>query len=675
METVDFFAERVIGVPAFGVGEVALADVRDGRFDGVAFACERNLVDGAEGEREPGKCTRPVDTECRYAFFAIAFETQEVPFLVLQKAVEGVRSPTHIVDELVIVAVPVEFGVCHASRERGKSATRVCVGAHLENVIAFAVTEKEVLELAVIVGNAPSVEACAVSAQNFKFSAVVTLQNKALHSAQRTGNKFEVAHVFNLAITIFAIMDSQTIVAPMTPAGVSAVAAIRVSGSKVREVVRLLFGESAIKNLKPREAKLATARDYRTMVGEDRATALVIDSLLYIFFEGPNSYTGEDVLELYPHGNPIIVRELIQVIKSVDGVRLAEPGEYTRRAFLNGRMDLVQAESVADVIHSANRDELKNAHRLLGGALSKKVKTLTEQVMDISARLELDVDFSEEEADPDYATWGVKISAIRESVESILKSFKGKAAVSRLPLAVLYGAPNAGKSSLVNALLGEDRILVSNIPGTTRDFVEVRLFLDGGEIRLVDTAGIADKATDALDALSMEKSKEILAEADMKILVVDGSGVSDCNVIARNASDEAIQPDFIVVSKSDLGASRQGGASRHPERSEGSSESSLRISSKTGEGLAELKRAMNAVLFKKTENSEDLWITSEREKTCLEEALAGIDRALNLIRTNPAVELLAFEMQLVRRSLQSITGEISSEDVLQQIFAGFCIGK
>ena len=458
-------------------------------------------------------------------------------------------------------------------------------------------------------------------------------------------------------------MDSQTIVAPMTPAGVSAVAAIRVSGSKVREVVRLLFGESAVKNLKPREAKLATARDYRTMVGEDRATALVIDSLLYIFFEGPNSYTGEDVLELYPHGNPIIVRELIQVIKSVDGVRLAEPGEYTRRAFLNGRMDLVQAESVADVIHSANRDELKNAHRLLGGALSKKVKTLTEQVMDISARLELDVDFSEEEADPDYATWGVKISAIRESVESILKSFKGKAAVSRLPLAVLYGAPNAGKSSLVNALLGEDRILVSNIPGTTRDFVEVRLFLDGGEIRLVDTAGIADKAADALDALSMEKSKEILAEADMKILVLDGSDERGASCYSEN-----IKPDFVVISKSDI-------ATCHPERSEGSSESSLRISSKTGEGLADLKRAMNATLFKKTENSEDLWITSEREKTCLEEALAGIDRALNLIRTNPAVELLAFEMQLVRRSLQSITGEISSEDVLQQIFAGFCIGK
>ncbi|WP_173475525.1 tRNA modification GTPase [Fibrobacter succinogenes] len=498
-------------------------------------------------------------------------------------------------------------------------------------------------------------------------------------------------------------MDSLTIVAPMTPAGVSAVAAIRVSGSRVREVVRLLFGEAALKNLKAREAKLATARDYRTMAGDDRATAQVIDSLLYIFFEGPNSYTGEDVLELYPHGNPIIVRELIQVIKSVDGVRLAEPGEYTRRAFLNGRMDLVQAESVADVIHSANRDELKNAHRLLGGALSKKVKTLTEQVMDISARLELDVDFAEEEADPDYATWGTKIEAIRESVLSILKSFREKAAVSRLPLAVLYGAPNAGKSSLVNALLGEDRILVSDIPGTTRDFVEVRLFLDGGEIRLVDTAGIADKAADALDALSMEKSREILAEADMKILVLDGANEncafspsstglpasSSTDLPASSStdfpassstegrgsiisslrhSDDAIHPDFIVISKSDLGASRQGNACMDMTNS-------IHISSKTGAGLVELRQTMNAALFKKTENSEDLWITSEREKTCLEEALAGIDRTLSLIRTNPAVELIAFEMQLVRRALQSITGEISSEDVLQKIFAGFCIGK
>ena len=465
-------------------------------------------------------------------------------------------------------------------------------------------------------------------------------------------------------------MNSQTIVAPMTPAGVSAVAALRVSGSKVREVVKFLFGTAAEASLKPRQANLGTARQ----------NGSVIDSLLYIFFEGPNSYTGEDVLELYPHGNPLIVRELMQAIRSVDGVRLAEPGEYTRRAFLNGKMDLSQAESVADVIHSANLAELKNAHRLLSGALSKKVRVLTEQIKDISARLELDVDFAEEEADPDYATWGKKIAAIRESVESIAKSFRGKAALGRLPLVVLYGAPNAGKSSLANALLGEDRILVSNIPGTTRDFVEVRLFLAGGEIRLVDTAGIADKASDALDALSMEKSREILEEADLKILVMDGTTQSPTtSLLPATPMSPAEQPqptpDLVVLTKQDLWGATEASEVAKSATAAPEGPKSISVSAKTGFGVDALAATLNSRLFKENENPEDLWITSEREKACLEDALAGIDRALDLIRKNPAVELLAFEMQLVRRALQSIVGEISSEDVLQSIFAGFCIGK
>ena len=452
-------------------------------------------------------------------------------------------------------------------------------------------------------------------------------------------------------------MDSKTIVAPMTPAGVSAVAAIRVSGPQVRDVVLALFGEKAAGHLEPRRASLGTARDPKT--GE------TVDSLLYLFFEGPNPYTGEDTLELYPHGNPLIVRELIQAIRKVEGVRLAEPGEFTRRAFLNGKMDLVQAESVADVIHSANRAELKNAHRLLSGALSQKIQELNEQVKDISARLELDVDFAEEEADPDYESWRKRIVAIGEKISEILQSFRGKENLSRLPLVVLYGAPNAGKSSLTNALLGEDRILVSNIPGTTRDFVEVRLFLPGGEIRLVDTAGIADQATDSLDALSMEKSKAILKEADLKIHVVDGTVAFGADA----ASPGSTSADFTVISKSDLLDGGSGAAMTLPRAKV------LPVSSKTGEGLAELKRLINDAIFTESRETEDLWITSERERACLAEAFEGVKRALDLLQSRPAVELLAFEMQLVRRSLQSIVGEISSEDILQSIFAGFCIGK
>ena len=447
----------------------------------------------------------------------------------------------------------------------------------------------------------------------------------------------------------------------MTPAGVSAVAAIRVSGPQVRDVVLALFGERAVARLESHKARLGTARDPKT--GE------TVDSLLYLFFEGPNSYTGEDTLELYPHGNPLIVRELIQAIRKVQGVRLAEPGEFTRRAFLNGKMDLVQAESVADVIHSANRAELKNAHRLLSGTLSKKIQELNEQVKDMSARLELDVDFAEEEADPDYDSWRKRIVAIGEKISEILQSFRGKENLSRLPLVVLYGAPNAGKSSLVNALLGEDRILVSSVPGTTRDFVEVRLFLPGGEIRLVDTAGIADRATDELDALSMEKSREILKEADLKIHVVDG-----CEFGVRNSEfgvgnqKSTTDSDVTVISKCDLLDERTA-YNLQPNTY------NLLISSKTGEGLAELRQKMDAALFTEGRSPEDIWITSERERACLAEAFEGVKRALDLLQKQPAVELLAFEMQLVRRSLQSVVGEISSEDILQSIFAGFCIGK
>ncbi|WP_407446809.1 tRNA uridine-5-carboxymethylaminomethyl(34) synthesis GTPase MnmE [Fibrobacter sp.] len=455
-------------------------------------------------------------------------------------------------------------------------------------------------------------------------------------------------------------MDSRTIVAPMTPAGVSAVAAIRVSGPQVRDVVLALFGERAVARLESHKARLGTARDPKT--GE------TVDSLLYLFFEGPNSYTGEDTLELYPHGNPLIVRELIQAIRKVQGVRLAEPGEFTRRAFLNGKMDLVQAESVADVIHSANRAELKNAHRLLSGTLSKKIQELNEQVKDMSARLELDVDFAEEEADPDYDSWRKRIVAIGEKISEILQSFRGKENLSRLPLVVLYGAPNAGKSSLVNALLGEDRILVSSVPGTTRDFVEVRLFLPGGEIRLVDTAGIADRATDELDALSMEKSREILKEADLKIHVVDGC-LDERTGCALQTKDESVRPDMTVITKKDLLDSA--GASRD----QNSTPYNLLVSSKTGEGLAGLRQKMDAALFTEGRSPEDIWITSERERACLAEAFDGVKRALDLLQKQPAVELLAFEMQLVRRSLQSVVGEISSEDILQSIFAGFCIGK
>lgn len=435
-------------------------------------------------------------------------------------------------------------------------------------------------------------------------------------------------------------MNEETIVAPTTPSGISAIAALRVSGRQVKTVIQKLL---PLANLRPRVATLASAFNPRT--GEK------IDSPLCIFFEAPASYTGEDVLEIFPHGNPLLVRALLRAILEVEGVRLAEPGEFTKRTFLNGKLDLVQAKSVGDLIHSTSAAALENARKLFSGQFSKVVAELAASVLEFSARVELDVDFAEEEADADVSGWEERLEKILAQLEQLLARFRSADSMNRLPLVVVYGAPNVGKSSLVNALLGEDRLLVSSVAGTTRDFVETRIMLAGGEIRLIDTAGISDAPVSELDSLSMAKSRKILAEADLKIFLTD----------AELENHEALENELLVYSKADLRESPKG---------------SVSVSAKTGAGIAELRELLNERLYPKQElESEAFWVTSERERLCLEEARAGILRALELLQTQPAVELIAFEMQTVRRALLSITGEISSESVLQAIFAGFCIGK
>ena len=310
----------------------------------------------------------------------------------------------------------------------------------------------------------------------------------------------------------------------------------------------------------------------------------------------------------------------------------------------------MQAASVGDVIHSTSTAALENARRLLSGRFSKQVKELAKSVLSFSALLELDVDFAEEEADPDFDGWENRLLEIQKTIDSLLTRFKNATTVNRLPMAVVYGAPNAGKSSLINALLAEDRLLVSNVAGTTRDFVEVRLMLPSGEIRLVDTAGIGNAPVSELDALSMEKSKAILAEADLKIHLVDPA----------EGKLKSKENELLVYSKSDILKV----------------ENEFCVSSKTREGLDELRNLLNEKLYAEKElPTEDFWITSERERLCLEDALVGVNRAIELLRNNPAVELIAFEMQTVRHALLSITGEISSEDILQSIFSDFCIGK
>jgi len=440
-------------------------------------------------------------------------------------------------------------------------------------------------------------------------------------------------------------MPATTITALATPAGLSALAVVRVSGPAVADICKIVLPNF---KMQPRVASLA-----KVVEGN-----LIIDNLLAIYFPAPNSYTGEDVLELFPHGNPFIIRRLIETICKVPGVQLAERGEFTERAFLNGKIDLTQAEALCDILYARNSQTLSNAHRLLSGEISGEIKALAENIKNVSAKLELDVDFAEDIGGADSGEWRA------ESLENILQHLKMlrkrfRKAGNEPPKAVLFGAPNAGKSSLINALVKEDRLLVSEVPGTTRDFVEVPLHLPSGDILLLDTAGLADTAQNEIDRRAMQKSREVLEKANLKILVVDIS-----IPLPRNFEQLARMANIIVRTHSDMLIENG------ERRMKNNSQLEFSVASPKNEGIKELKEALDNIFFPK-EESEETWITSERQIACIKKAEECVLRAMQA----GAVELVAFEMREARNALCSVIGEISDESVLNEIFSSYCIGK
>jgi len=417
---------------------------------------------------------------------------------------------------------------------------------------------------------------------------------------------------------------TETIVALATPPGKSAIAVVRISGPAVRDVCKAILPGF---KMEPRRA---------TLVGH----------LIAIYFPAPNSYTGEDVLELFPHGNPFIVRRLVEEICKIDGVRPANKGEFTERAFLNGKIDLTQAEAVGDILSASDSKSLSNALRLLSGEVSGEIKMLAERVKDVAATLELEVDFAEDVGGVESGELRVEsyLGEILRSLGALKKRFRKMG--NELPRVVLFGAPNAGKSSLINALVKEDRLLVNEAPGTTRDFVEVPLHLPSGDILLIDTAGLAKAAQNEIDEQAMQKSIEVLEKANLKILVIDIS-----IPLPPKFGEFAGMADLIVETHSDLGVVASGQSPKNF-------------------GVKELREALDNIFFPKEER-EEAWITSERQIACIKKAEECVLRALQA----GAVELMAFEMREARNALCSIIGEISDESVLNAIFSSYCVGK
>ncbi|MDR1831020.1 MAG: tRNA uridine-5-carboxymethylaminomethyl(34) synthesis GTPase MnmE [Candidatus Fibromonas sp.] len=439
----------------------------------------------------------------------------------------------------------------------------------------------------------------------------------------------------------------ESIVALATPPGKSAIAVVRVSGKAVREVCKAVLPDF---KMEPRIAKLVRCRGVA-------CNAPTMDNLIAIFFPAPNSYTGEDVLELFPHGNPFIVRRLIEEICKVEGVRLAKRGEFTERAFLNGKMDLTQAEAVGDMLSASNSKSLSNAQRLLSGEVSGEIKRLAERVKEAAATLELEVDFAEDVGGIENGELRIEncLNEILQGLSALKKRFRK--AGNELPKAVLFGTPNAGKSSLINALVKEDRLLVNEAPGTTRDFVEVPLHLPSGDILLIDTAGLADTAQNEIDEQAMQKSREILEKANLKILVTDIS--------------TPLPPEFekwqgianiTVCTHTDI--------KKNSQLSTLNSQLKFLVASPKNEGIKELREALDNIFFPK-EEMEEAWITSERQIACIKKAEECVLRASQA----GAVELMAFEIRDARNALCSIIGEISDESVLNAIFSSYCVGK
>ncbi len=472
----------------------------------------------------------------------------------------------------------------------------------------------------------------------------------------------------------------ETIVALSTPPGTSGLAVLRLSGPACRGVAKTHLGRGA---LQARHVYYGAFRVAPSGTGawkpgspfapaQDNASGEILDRLNFVFFPGPASSTGEDVLELYPHGNMLLVDRILKTLLDFPRVRLAGPGEFTRRGFESGKIDLLQAEAVGQLIHAQTVEAVRNAQRIVAGALSAPLKALRDALVDLSVRLELDVDFSEEEADPDYASWVPRLESVQAELAKLATGFAKGRDLARSPRVVIMGAPNAGKSSLINALVDEDRLLVSEIPGTTRDYVEVTLRLPSGLVQLVDTAGLG-RPVDGLDELAMERTRRQSETADVRVWVQDGTsaGTEDGGAphpFSALASGVPAVPGteqaFVLrlASKSDLPGFH-------------APEGFLPVSNRTRAGLREFRERLDASVFRDRGVGEDIVLTTERQFRAVMAARERVETALHGMRGKPAIEILAFEIREAAGYLQELLGEISTDEILGKIFSGFCIGK
>jgi len=476
-----------------------------------------------------------------------------------------------------------------------------------------------------------------------------------------------------------------TIAAIATPPGRGGIGVVRLSGSRALEIARpmlwlkhelepgqAVFGELIDPLLQNGNIPALTAKNaVRTGHPSDSSRGERIDEVVVTYFAKPHSYTTDDVVEISAHGSPIVLRHIVELCVAA-GARLAEPGEFTMRAFLNGRIDLTQAEAVRDLIESQTLFQAKVAAQQLEGALSRRLQPIKQKLVALIAMLEAGIDFAEDDVSvmPDQKILE-QISTVRAPLVQLSESFAyGKIVHEGLTLAIV-GRPNVGKSSLFNRLVERERAIVTSTPGTTRDLVSETVAIGGIPVKLVDTAGIR-QALDEAESIGIQKSMEALADADLILVVFDVShqtSAQDTELLNMVAG----RPVIVVENKCDLGPETP--RSRKNDETWGT-QLSVRTSALTGEGIPELRAGiLQHIGGESATPPEAGFLTNVRHQGLIHESLVALDAAKNAVGGKIPHEMLLLDLYNVLRPLDAITGATTTDDILNLIFSTFCIGK
>jgi len=445
-----------------------------------------------------------------------------------------------------------------------------------------------------------------------------------------------------------------TVVAIATTPGRSAIGIVRVSGAQAESIAARFLQTS-----KPLRHRRSTVGRWMTSEG------IAVDEVVATLFKAPYSYTGEDVLEISAHGNPLILARIVDSVRFA-GARMAKPGEFTFRAVLNRKMDLIQAEAVRSFIESQTDEQARTSLLQMGGSLSKQIAPAKEALIDIIAKLEAGIDFADDDVPPSSGTVvAEEIVKVLATLLELQKSYGyGQILTNGLRLAIV-GKPNVGKSSLFNCLIGANRAIVTSIPGTTRDVVSESVSLDGVPLRFFDTAGLRD-TDEVVEKIGVERTWETLSEADLVIFVVDGStGLDelDLNVFRKIKSTSHIT----IANKSDL----------YPVAELGLTDEAtpIRVSAKTGKGIEDVESAIRRFLGTRPEGVSDSVMTSARQFENVSAAIDALEKGRASILLGTPHEMVLLDIYDALSHLNELTGEVVTEDILGRIFSTFCVGK